>query len=214
MSRLAAIRSNPGATGSHPSVHAKQFDAHCRCRPPRQTMNAEVFLTHSSAYGRGGTAAVAAPRPKYRTTAEWQVAVTDAQTRVNGRHGTHVVAQAHALSEDTVSGHPVAPMSLAALLPPLDGSQHGICPAPLWRTDVMYYEGISERVAWAMAGFVRTTVFVSEDLYAALATASASGHMSMAWVTRDALRAYLSDEGRPSGMPSRARQSAKLPKSQ
>jgi hypothetical protein len=31
--------------------------------------------------------------PKYRTTADWQVAVTDAQTRVNGRHGTHVVVQ-------------------------------------------------------------------------------------------------------------------------
>lgn len=42
-----------------------------------------------------------------------------------------------------------------------------------------------------MARSVRTTVSVPEELYAALARAAKSSHVSTAWVIRDALRQYL-----------------------
>jgi predicted transcriptional regulator len=43
----------------------------------------------------------------------------------------------------------------------------------------------------AMAKSIRTTVSVPEELYAALARAAESSHVSTAWVIRDALRQYL-----------------------
>lgn len=42
-----------------------------------------------------------------------------------------------------------------------------------------------------MARSIRTTVSVPEQLYAALAKAAESSHVSTAWVIRDALRLYL-----------------------
>ena len=42
-----------------------------------------------------------------------------------------------------------------------------------------------------MAKSIRTTVSVPEELYAALAKAAQTGHVSTAWVIRDALRGYL-----------------------
>ena len=42
-----------------------------------------------------------------------------------------------------------------------------------------------------MAKSIRTTVSVPEELYAALAKAAESSHVSTAWVIRDALRLYL-----------------------
>ena len=42
-----------------------------------------------------------------------------------------------------------------------------------------------------MARSIRTTVSVPEELYAALAKAAESSHVSTAWVIRDALRLYL-----------------------
>jgi metal-responsive CopG/Arc/MetJ family transcriptional regulator len=42
-----------------------------------------------------------------------------------------------------------------------------------------------------MARSIRTTVSVPEELYAALAMAAESSHVSTAWVIRDALRQYL-----------------------
>lgn len=43
----------------------------------------------------------------------------------------------------------------------------------------------------SMARSIRTTVSVPEELYAALAKAAESSHVSTAWVIRDALRLYL-----------------------
>jgi len=47
-----------------------------------------------------------------------------------------------------------------------------------------------------MARSIRTTVSVPEELYAALAKAAESSHVSTAWVIRDALRLYLGKQGR------------------
>lgn len=47
-----------------------------------------------------------------------------------------------------------------------------------------------------MAKSIRTTVSVPEELYAALARAAESGHVSTAWVIRDALRLYLGKQDR------------------
>ena len=45
-----------------------------------------------------------------------------------------------------------------------------------------------------MAKSIRTTVSVPEELYAALAKAAESRHVSTAWVIRDALRLYLGEQ--------------------
>lgn len=47
-----------------------------------------------------------------------------------------------------------------------------------------------------MAKSIRTTVSVPEELYAALAKAAESSHVSTAWVIRDALRLYLGKQDR------------------
>jgi len=47
-----------------------------------------------------------------------------------------------------------------------------------------------------MARSIRTTVSVPEELYAALAKAAESSHVSTAWVIRDALRLYLGKQDR------------------
>lgn len=47
------------------------------------------------------------------------------------------------------------------------------------------------KVFMSMARSIRTTVSVPEELYAALARAAKSSHVSTAWVIRDALRIYL-----------------------
>ncbi len=66
-----------------------------------------------------------------------------------------------------------------------------------------------EMVSIAMARSIRTTVSVPEELYAELAKAAQSGHVSTAWVIRDALRVYLGGKAQPSlssGVQRRAKQ--------
>ena len=47
-----------------------------------------------------------------------------------------------------------------------------------------------------VAKSIRTTVSVPATLYADLAKAAESGHVSTAWIIRDALRLYLSNGNR------------------
>ena len=47
-----------------------------------------------------------------------------------------------------------------------------------------------------MAKSIRTTVSVPVALYADLAKAAESGHVSTAWIIREALRIYLSNDNR------------------
>ena len=65
-----------------------------------------------------------------------------------------------------------------------------------------------QMVSIAMARSIRTTVSVPEELYAALAKTAQSGHVSTAWVIRDALRVYLGEKAQPS-MSSGGQRSAK-----
>ncbi|MCS6497139.1 MULTISPECIES: ribbon-helix-helix domain-containing protein [pseudomallei group] len=48
-----------------------------------------------------------------------------------------------------------------------------------------------------MAKSVRTTVSVPAELYADLAKAAESSHVSTAWVIREALRLYLGERASP-----------------
>jgi metal-responsive CopG/Arc/MetJ family transcriptional regulator len=63
-----------------------------------------------------------------------------------------------------------------------------------------------------VAKSIRTTVSVPAPLYADLAKAAESGHVSTAWIIREALRLYLSngnriapDSGSATGEPLRGR---------
>jgi metal-responsive CopG/Arc/MetJ family transcriptional regulator len=47
-----------------------------------------------------------------------------------------------------------------------------------------------------MAKSIRTTVSIPAPLYADLAKAAESGHVSTAWIIRDALRVYFSEDNR------------------
>jgi metal-responsive CopG/Arc/MetJ family transcriptional regulator len=49
-----------------------------------------------------------------------------------------------------------------------------------------------------VAKSIRTTVSIPAPLYADLAKAAESGHVSTAWIIRDALRVYFSDDNRKS----------------
>ena len=68
-----------------------------------------------------------------------------------------------------------------------------------------------------MARSIRTTVSVPEELYAALAKAAESSHVSTAWVIRDALRLYLGKQDRSATLvgagPEEARLTSKKVKS-